>query len=901
MSKLFPDTSNFVDSINKQLGIDSSTSAQASDGGTGFLPWDPEDRSVFWEMVSLDPLRWNKLYPYRLLVVDVTKSPPEVYGSGNFNDLKAVGLVTGAQTKAEQGLEYIVTQVARGGSWECVLPITPQQLKITDQFAINTSATMRGVVEEHNGVKFKTISVAGTTGIWPRKPTVGGRISSPTSLGSVFGGALESAKSLAQNLNTLSNSITKTAESFSGKKKSPKNAKPESQNFDTGYYQCLYMAQFFEQYAELKKNPKNKNLRLVFDIPKQNQSFVVTPVSFEMAQSEQKPNQMMFSFQLKAWKRIDLKSDTQPSAGDLPSLDANTFQNIVRTIAQTRRVLSGATNLIKAVRSDFQKPFNVLRQTALAIKDLAGLAFAVGDLPRQLVDDFNSAINSAWITSSNAFSRGVDHHTSQAGTPLVLRNPVSGKNTSSSQKAGNVISSVLDRQKINEGLSNEEVASGALGAEATARLETDSINDVFQNPEENFDLFDGITVDDLTLQPAQRLAVEDELERVRLLTVDDFRSFRQEMVNLAHDIADNFGAGDATYSAIYGLPAPKERPIEMTVEENEILQSIFEAVQAFDILTSTKQYDDFSIENPMDFVGGLANESGIDFQQFKSKMLVPVPFGLTIEEIAARYMKDSSKWLEIVTLNRLRSPYIDEVGFTYEMLSNAEGRQFNVDDTEDNLFVGQKITILSDNQPPITRKIISVEKIGDNNFLITVDGLDNLDIFQTSANARIRGYLPGTVNSQNQIYLPVDFASDPDDRTFEIANVPDTALNKLAKVDFLLTDQFDIAINSVGDFRLSSGLTNLIQALKLKIRTQKGTLLRHLDYGVGLEHGVSVADIENGEIIKSLNAMIASDSRFQSIDAISIRLNGSTMAIDMSVRIANGSGVLPISFDIRPT
>ena len=891
MANLLSEINNFV---NKELGLNTQSSSLTGDRNV-LIPW-LDKKSTFWQQIDIDPFRWNEMYPYRLLVVDVTKNPPEVQGLGA---LRTSGKAETAPVKRSQGLEYIITQVATGGLWECVLPITPQQLKITDQFAINTSATMRGVVEEHNGVKFKTITAAGTTGIWPRKPTVGGRISSPSSIGSIAGGTLEAFQGVAT-------SVGKLAKMFTGENpnKQANFVKPERSNageFSTGYYQALFLGQFLEQYAEMKKDPANKNLRLVFDIPKQNQSFIVTPLAFELSQSEQKPNQMMYSMQFKAWKRIDLKQKTQAVAGSLPSLDSNTFQRIVGVISETRRLLSRSTNLVKAVRSDFQKPFNVLRQTALAVKDLGGLAFSVGDLPRQLIGDFNSAINDALATSSSAFSRGVDQHTSAAGGKLVFGNPISGKNTSSSQRAGDVIGAVLDRQKTNEGLSNDEISSGALGADAMSRLETDPLNDVFENPEENFDLFDGVTVDDLTLQPAQRLAIEDELLRVRLLTIDDFRDFRQEMVNLAHDIADNFGAGNTTYSYIYGLPDPKTRPIDMTVEENEILQAIFEAVQVYDLLTATKQYDDFNIESPMDFVGGLANESGIDFQQFSSKMLVPVPFGLTIEEIAARYMGDSSKWLEIVTLNKLRSPYIDEVGFTYEMLSNAEGRQFNVDDTEDNLFIGQKITIVSDTQPPVTRKIVNVEKIGDNNFLITVDGLDNLDVFQTSANARIKGYLPGTVNSQNQIYLPVDFPSDPDDRTFEIANIPSTALNKLAKVDFLLTDNFDIAINSVGDFRLASGLTNLIQALKLKIRTKKGTLLRHLDYGVGLEHGVSVADIENGEIIKSLNAMIESDSRFQSIDRLSIKLNGSTMSIDMSVIIANGTGVLPISFDIKPT
>jgi hypothetical protein len=890
---LFSDISNF---INKELGLSTTTTAA---GGTGALgePWlnDPSTAdSAFWKPIDIDPDRWNKLYPYRLLVIDVSKpGKPRVVGAGG-------GSRFGGSLDPipkEKGIGYVISQVATPGAWECVLPITPQQLRISDQYAINTSATMRGIVEEHNGLKFKTITASGTTGIWPRKPTQGGKISNPTSLGSIFGGTLESTNILLGNVNRVATMFAGGNPNKTSTKTQPANS--DAGQFSTGYYQALYMGQLIERYTEAKKNPRNKGWRLVFDIPKQNQSFIVTPIAFELSQSERNPNEMIFSFNLKAWKRIDLQQDISAVGDTLPRLDSNLFQRIVGTIAEVRRTLGSATNLVKAVRSDFQKPFNILRQTAYAVKDTAGLAISVADLPRQLISDFNSAITSTLATLQSSFQLGSAQSGVGGGQSLVLKNPVAGKNVSSAQKAGDVVSSVLDKQKINEGLSNDEIAAGALGSEAAQRQETDPLNQVFKNPEENFDLFNNVSVDDLTLTSEQQLAIEDELLRIRLLNVNDFRTFRAELVSLAHDIADNFGASDATYAAVYGLPDPKTRPIPMTVEENEILQALYEAIQVMDLLTATKAYDDLNIEDPLAFVGGLANESGIDFEEFSSKLLAPVPFGATIEEIAARYMGDSSKWLEIVTLNKLRSPYIDEVGFTYEMLSNAEGRQFNVDDTEDNLYVGQKITIVSDTVPAISRKIVSVEKIGEQNFLVTVDGIANLDNFQTVDNARMQGYLPGTVNSQNQIYIPTNEPADADDRIFDIVNVPSTALNKLAKIDFLLTDQYDIAVNSIGDFRLATGLTNLIQALKLKIRTKRGTLLRHLEYGVGLTHGISVADIENGEIIKSLNAMIASDDRFQSIDSINITLDGSTMKIDMVVKIANGSGILPISFDIR--
>ena len=86
------------------------------------------------------------------------------------------------------------------------------------------------------------------------------------------------------------------------------------------------------------------------------------------------------------------------------------------------------------------------------------------------------------------------------------------------------------------------------------------------------------------------------------------------------------------------------------------------------------------------------------------------------------------------------------------------------------------------------------------------------------------GYLPGTINSQNQIYIPSDLPPQEDNESHEIPHLDNQFLTKISKVDWLLTDQYDIAINSMGDFRLSNAMTNLIQALKLKIRTKQGTL-----------------------------------------------------------------------------
>ena len=211
------------------------------------VPWDMSEKNAFWSPLEIDPDRWDKMYPYRLLVIDI-KTPDKILLSG---DVKVATKLSEGGPSAK-GIEYVLSQEIVNGSWEFNLPITPQMLRISDQFASNVSATMRGVVEEHNGVKFKTISASGSMGVWALKPTIGGVPKSPSSLSSIFGGT-------ANAFSNVLNDIKRTKNAFAGKHPaSVTNAlRPGSVTADsfvselsTGYYQALLMGQFLERYAE---------------------------------------------------------------------------------------------------------------------------------------------------------------------------------------------------------------------------------------------------------------------------------------------------------------------------------------------------------------------------------------------------------------------------------------------------------------------------------------------------------------------------------------------------------------------------------------------------------------------------------------------------------------------------
>ena len=143
-------------------------------------------------------------------------------------------------------------------------------------------------------------------------------------------------------------------------------------------------------------------------------------------------------------------------------------------------------------------------------------------------------------------------------------------------------------------------------------------------------------------------------------------------------------------------------------------------VSAYDLLTATVDINNINTQNTLEYVAGLASNSNINFNIPVSKRLAPVPFGLTIEQIAARYLNDPSRWLEIATLNSLRDPYIDENGFQLKLLSNGIDRQIIINNS-DNLFIGQTVVLKSSTEQPSARTILNIEKLSDTSFLITLE------------------------------------------------------------------------------------------------------------------------------------------------------------------------------------
>jgi hypothetical protein len=855
----FGSTQGFV------AGILSASNAAAN---SGRFPWD-KTVSPFFHHVDIDSDRWNQLFPYRLVVIDTSKNNQIV---GNTNTTGVAAILHGSQ----QGTATLSFKPL-GSNWIFSLPITPQQLNIVDQYAINTSATLRGISEEHNGIKFKMISASGTMGVWPYRESVTKPPQSPNVLQSVFGGTIAAASGLINQVNATVNTFTNGHPASK-----PITVQPQESTWGaggTGYYQALYMQQFLEQYAEAKKDPANASWRLVFDIPKQNQSFVVTPVQYTWQQSVQKPMEILYQLQFKAWRRVNLNQPTTIDPAAAYTINSGILQQILNGITQAQLTCSSAIALIGAVTSDVNQVFSVLSQTSLFVKGLLGVQTAASDLPSSVSKDFSSAIQSFVFQNSASVAGAV---TTTAGTIAVA--------------------AIVAASQKNNGLTTTSVSNGQLGNSAANAQQVSNATAILNNPNANADLLANVPNNQLNLNTAQQNKLNSILSNTTL-TAQQLKDNAASIQSLAVALADYFGAGSALYNEIYNLTPPPTSLQPMTINQFLILDTLYEFINSMGILTATTQVTNNEITNSLDYIAGLANTSGIPFTVPTSKIIVPVPSNTTIQGIAARYLGDPNRYLEIATLNNLQSPFIDYSGFQLPLLSNAIGRQIIVANDVD-LFLGQTVTLMGNNLIQQSRTITNITALpNDNGFILTLDGLANLDNFTLSNNSYIQCYLPQTVNAMQKIYIPSDLPVAQTQGQVNVAlpqivSLSGDPLAQISGVDFLLDSDGDLILNQYGNFQLAYGMTNIVQWLYLLFTTSLNSFLLEPTFGLGISSGESVADLNIQELYKQINSQIQADARFSGVTSLQITAAPPNLTISVGVQVAGQTGVLPVSFSV---
>ena len=280
---------------------------------------------------------------------------------------------------------------------------------------------------------------------------------------------------------------------------------------------------------------------------------------------------------------------------------------------------------------------------------------------------------------------------------------------------------------------------------------------------------------------------------------------------------------------------------------------------------------------------------------------MPFPEGATLEQLALQYLGNETRWIELVALNGLKAPYIDEVGNFIPVIGSAGGNTLSVG-SPDGFFIGQIVEISSDATLKTVRKIKSIDQVNSAQTILTFVDSDAglLTAYKPKDNAKIHAYLPDTVNANMLIAIPSEtrtqftemFKTSP-----ELSEL--NSLAKIAKMDILINSEGDLVLSGGGDLTLAVGMTNMTQAAMLILKTGTETLLQIPDYGNPARLGESLANVDAKDTLDSISNAFKNDPRFSGLAAGEVKVNGGAVEINAIAQVSDSNLNLPLNLKVK--
>lgn len=796
------------------------------------------------------------------------------------------------------GYEFVIYELFPGGGGKIhdrmPLPLNPQSIQVDVPAATSLSVTMKGILEESNGAPLRPIRISGTTGMLPISGRAAGQnANTSNALADI---ATYAFKNTLRQVDRTISQVGRTIAAFSGspQKMSYLNYQPDQiSSLTTGYEFFHRLMRFLDYYLAAKKT--NRRLRLAFHMYKDQMYYDVALGSYSFTKNAGSM-EYMYNVAVTAYRRRSTP-DVYKNSGvarlgqralQPTQVEAlNALASAVNGIRQAKVALAQSFRVLAGIRADIESTF------ITPVNELNMFVTNLVNLPRQAIEYYRvvglAAMGQAFSDAYyNNWKNGFDLKEKDVND--AARNAdVSGMGTTSDQLANQ---GEADQAR----LSGDSLKSVEAGTSPISGMLSDDPAANVLNESSIAQMLDGVNPDDLPLSDAAREAMASEDLRLSLLTPDDFRQRRDTIAAFVASISEEFGGGSSTYNRVNGLPEPAQTFRQLGTEEIDILDKLNDVLMGYDAAIRSMEEVTPDVNNDFySYWAEQARAANIPFREAPSVFYAPVPLGASMEAIALTYLGDSERWVEIVAANALRPPYIDEDGFDVPFVGSGAGNTATLA-APDNLYIGQKVRLASDTQRPNPRKIVGIQILSSTETLVTFDGEPNLANFTVAQNAIVKAFLPGTVNSESLIAIPSDSPVTVSGKIKTAPGVEDlNGLVRIAKADLMIDSTGDMVVGSDGDIKIAYGLTNLMQAAIIKIRTKRMSLVQDPQFGNGVEPGTPVAELNARKYLDELNESFRDDLRFEGVQAAQIRINGPTMEVNVLVRVANTDVFLPIA------
>lgn len=427
-------------------------------------------------------------------------------------------------------------------------------------------------------------------------------------------------------------------------------------------------------------------------------------------------------------------------------------------------------------------------------------------------------------------------------------------------------------------------------------------------------IFDAIPLSSAPISTQEQNLITNTLNTIDNYTKNDFLTMKTQITAARDQLADQMSGTDPTYNQIFSR-SPVTATLQPSINGVAQMQQLQNALVSIDFILANIYSINTTYVDPFALAKANANNPDFDINSYTSGRLVRLFYGESLEDLAERYLGDPDLWIDIAIANGLQPPYIDEAGSVVPLLANADGDQINVaavdsmgNDNNEKFFINQVVILQSNTQPPQSFTVGNITQIPvSGELVIALNTSIDLSIFNTTDDAYVRVFLPNTINSKFFILIPSNDAPPVVPPT--IPWFLGTLSNDLQQmqVDLAVGPDGDLVFDSTNDFSLSYGLANAIQAMKLKIVVEQGTLQRHPEFGFANVQGqrnINV-DASKQQIINSITESVENDPRFDRLESLDVQYFGNNTTgatgfnVTLTVRLAGTSNTVPITFSVN--